>query len=66
MKSKISHTFEEAAKYSREQYRNMTPEQRLELIQILREQWIRLNHQEEEYRASREGLRRVCKVIKRK
>ena len=64
-KPKIFHTAEAAVNYNLDQYRQMTPAERVEMIQVLREQWIKLNHLEEEYRESRTRLRTVCKIIKR-
>jgi hypothetical protein len=41
-----------------------TPEEKLSTLQLLREQYIRFLNKQSLYRASRKGLRRVCRVIK--
>ena len=39
-------------------------DEKLSIVQILREQYIALYNKEEEYAESRKRLRRVCRVIK--
>lgn len=39
-------------------------EEKLSIVQVLREQYIALYNKEEEYAESRKRLRRVCRVIK--
>lgn len=39
-------------------------EEKLSIVQVLREQYIALFNKEEEYAESRKRLRRVCRVIK--
>jgi hypothetical protein len=39
-------------------------EEKLSIVQILREQYIALYNKEEEYAESRKRLRRVCRIIK--
>jgi len=63
-KIKSFSSFQSAEDSNIEYYRAMSPEERLEMIQILREQWIKLNHKEEEYRESRARLRTVCRIVK--
>lgn len=43
---------------------NKTSEQRLDALQILREQYITLYNKHKEYDESREALRRVYRIIK--
>jgi hypothetical protein len=45
-------------------WNNKTYEEKLSIVQILREQYIALFNKEEEYAKSRKRLRRVCRVIK--
>ena len=45
-------------------WNNKSYEEKLSIVQILREQYIALYHKEEEYAESRKRLRRVCRVIK--
>lgn len=46
-------------------WRQVPPEEKLSILQELREQYIRLFNKEELYNESRKGLRRVYKIIKR-
>ena len=39
-------------------------EEKLSIVQILREQYISLYNKEDEYAESRKRLRRVCRIIK--
>ncbi|MFZ1519720.1 MAG: hypothetical protein WAU11_13130 [Ignavibacteriaceae bacterium] len=39
-------------------------EEKLSIVQVLREQYIALYNKEEEYAESRKRLRRVCRIIK--
>jgi hypothetical protein len=43
-----------------------TVSENLEMLQILREQYIYFFNKEKEYNESREGLRRVYRIIERK
>lgn len=45
-------------------WNNKSFEEKLSIMQILREQYIALFNKEEEYAESRKRLRRVCRVIK--
>ncbi len=45
-------------------WNNKSYEEKLSIVQILREQYIALYNKEEEYAESRKRLRRVCRVIK--
>ena len=65
MKINVFHSYHSASDYNIEQYKSMSPERRLEIIQILREEWIRLNNRKEDYHDCRAKLRRVCQIIKR-
>jgi hypothetical protein len=42
-----------------------TPEQRLDALQVLREQYIYFFNKQNLYNESRKGLRRICKITKR-
>jgi hypothetical protein len=43
---------------------NLTPEERISMVQQLREQYIYYFNKQDWYDASRKGLRGFCKVIK--
>ncbi|HOL22328.1 MAG TPA: hypothetical protein PLQ41_05705 [bacterium] len=58
---KKSRNFSEANRFDIEYYLHMTPEQRLETVQMLREMKFRLKGDE-----NRKRLRRVVKIIKQK
>ncbi len=45
-------------------WKSKSPEEKLSIIQVLREQYITLFNKEEEYAKSRERLRRVYRIIK--
>lgn len=45
-------------------WNNKSYEEKLSIVQILREQYIALFNKEEEYAESRKRLRRVCRIIK--
>jgi len=47
-----------------EYWKNISPDEKLNQIQILREQYIKLFNQQKLYDESRKGLRRVYKVTK--
>ncbi len=44
---------------------NKSPKEKLEAVQILREQYLRFFHKEKLYRESRKGLRRFYRVTQR-
>ncbi|MCF6269706.1 MAG: hypothetical protein L3J41_08350 [Melioribacteraceae bacterium] len=46
-------------------WKSRTPEERLSAVQALREQHITFFNKQDEYNESREGLRRIYRVIKR-
>jgi predicted Fe-S protein YdhL (DUF1289 family) len=48
-----------------EYWKSKSPEERLNILQDLREQHIRLFHKEDEYYEARKGLRRVYRIIER-
>lgn len=52
----IARSFQDAEEHNVRQYKRMTAEERLEIIQELRERSISQTHKENEYRESREGL----------
>ncbi len=52
----------EEEKYNLEYWLTRTPEERLEAVQLLREQYIRYFNKQDIYRESRKGLRRIYKV----
>ena len=56
---KISKSFEEAEEWDIEQWLSMTPEQRLDELQYLREIFYEWKNE------NRKGLQRVYKIIKR-
>lgn len=56
---------EEAEKADISYWKEKSPEEKLEAIQYLREQWIDKFHNQDKYNESRKGLRRVYKVVKR-
>ena len=58
----IVNSFSDAEKFDDEYYRSQTPLQRLDEMQFLREQYMKMNQEAED--AHRKGLRRVIKVIK--
>lgn len=47
-----------------EYWKNISPDEKLNQIQILREQYIKLFNKQKLYDESRKGLRRVYKVTK--
>lgn len=47
-----------------EYWKRISPEEKLSILQELREQYIRLFNKQELYNESRKGLRRVYKIIK--
>ncbi len=47
-----------------EYWQSRSAEERLLAVQILREQFIKLYHKEDEYNESRKRLRRFCRIIK--
>ena len=57
---KISKSFKEAEEWDIEQAMSMTPEQRLDIVQYLRERFYIIKNED------RKGLQRVYKIIKRK
>ena len=46
-------------------WQSKTKEERLSAVQTLREQYIMLFNKQDEYNESREGLRRIYRVVKR-
>lgn len=50
---------EEADRADLEQYRSMTPEERLAVVEMLRRQWYKISG------GTDEGLRRVVRIIRR-
>ncbi|MCP5103908.1 MAG: hypothetical protein GY950_11040 [bacterium] len=56
----ISRSFEEAEEWDIQQYRSMTPEQRLDILQHLREEYYKFKNE------SRKGFQRVYRIIKQK
>ncbi len=57
---KISKSFKEAEEWDIEQAMSMTPEERLDIVQYLRERYYKMRKED------RKGLQRVYKIIKRK
>ncbi len=57
-------SYEEAEEFEREYYSRMTSEERLDIVQFLRESYGKMN--KGAAHAHREGLRRVIKVIQQK
>lgn len=49
-------------KFNLEYWLKRTPEERLEAVQLLREQYIRYFNKQALYRESRKGLRRIYKI----
>ncbi len=47
-----------------EYWKNISPEEKLSQIQILREQYIKLFNRQKLYNESRKGLRRIYKIVK--
>lgn len=56
----ISRSFEEAEEWDLQQYRSMTPEQRLDILQYLREEYYKFKNE------NRKGFQRVYRIIKQK
>ena len=56
----ISRSFEEAEEWDIQQNLSMTPEERLDILQRLREEYYRFKNE------NRKGLQRVYHIIKRK
>lgn len=48
-----------------EYWKSKSPEERLSILQDLREQYITLFQKEEEYYEARKGLRRVYRIVER-
>lgn len=57
-----SKSFEEALKFDDSYYLSMSAEERLETVQFLREEYLRLS--KESHNDGRKRLRRILKVIK--
>jgi hypothetical protein len=53
----IARSFEEAEEWDRQQYETMTPEERLDILQVLREQYYIFKNE------SRKGFQRVYRII---
>jgi hypothetical protein len=45
-------------------WKNKSPEEKLSIIQVLREQYIELFNKQNEYAESRKRLRRIYRIIK--
>lgn len=56
---------EEAEESDIAYWREKSPQERLEAVQYLREQWIDKFHNQDQYDESRKRLRRVYRVVKR-
>ncbi len=56
----ISKSFEEAEEWDLQQYRSMTPEQRLDILQYLREEYYKFKNED------RKGFQRVYRIVKQK
>jgi predicted solute-binding protein len=56
----ISRSFEEAEEWDLQQYRSMTPEQRLDILQYLREEYYKFKNED------RKGFQRVYRIVKQK
>jgi len=56
-------SYEEAHDLDREYYLSMTPKKRLEIVQILREEFYKIK-KDNKKRENRKRLRRVIRVIK--
>jgi len=57
-----ANSFEEAHAFDTEYYKKMSSEERIETVQLLREQHFRLNKLK--FNENRKRLRRVCRIIK--
>lgn len=66
MKQKVwvnkAESFADAERFDSEYYENQTPERRLDTMQLLREQYCKMNKKAGD--AHRKGLRRFIKVTK--
>ena len=56
-------SFKEAEEFDRKYYNQMTPEERLSIVQELREMYLKFSRKGASKYASRKRLRRVIKVI---
>ena len=56
-----TNSFKEAEQFDENYYLSMSREQRLEIVQFLREQYFKIRSRQSE---SRKGLRRFIRVIK--
>lgn len=56
---RVFRNHEEADRADLEQYRSMSPEERLAVVEMLRRQWYKISG------GTDEGLRRVVRVIRR-
>ncbi|MCK4642766.1 hypothetical protein KAU32_03920 [bacterium] len=57
-------SFEEAEKFDIQYYLNMTPEERLDIMQLLRDEYFKMNGVSKD--EIRKGLRRFYKIIEQK
>jgi hypothetical protein len=57
-------SYEEANEFDLEYYLNMTPEKRLEIVQFLRDEYIKMKGLSKS--EIRKGLRRFLKIVKQK
>ena len=55
-----AHSFEEAEAFDREYYASLTPSERLEILQALREEHFEMERRA--YDEAREGLRRAARI----
>lgn len=60
----IAKSFKEAEEFDLQYYLNMTPEKRLDIMQFLRDEYIKMKKLDKD--EIRKGLRRSIKVIKQK
>lgn len=58
-------TIDRAEEVDIEYWKSASPEERLDTVQKLREQYIRLYNKEKEYHEARKRLRRVYRLTKR-
>ena len=56
---------DQAFKRDIDYWKTKSPEEKLTVLQELREQHIQLFHKQEKYHEARKGLRRVHRIIKR-
>lgn len=59
---KKSNSFKESEKFDKKYYLSMTPKQRLEIVQLLREEYYKIKKGKNN--ENRKRLRRIIKVVK--